>query len=101
MSWPIVELDLGPMQSSTEQLKTLEEGRFKTLTKIVPCGSLQARRQLSGGIQFFWRFSVGTHSDRIPVGTYDSSLPPKSLTAVNGRYSLAAAKRAAENMASL
>lgn len=79
-------------------------GSYKTLTKIKPSGSLQARRQKDGAIAFAWRYSI-THPDgreresRKSIGFYDGKLPPKSLTPTNGRYSVEAAIRACESLA--
>jgi integrase len=41
----------------------------------------------------------GTKSERVPIGLYDPSAPPKSLTATPRGYSFAAAVRAAETLA--
>lgn len=74
-------------------------GKFMTLVKIKPTGALQARRQTSGVVGFYWRYSIGTTSERVSVGLYDSSAPPKSLTPTARGYSYAAAVRAAEALA--
>ncbi len=80
-------------------LKEIEPAVFVTLCKINPTGSLQARRQKSGATRFYWRYSVGAKSERVFVGLYDSSAPPKSLTPTGNGFSYAAAMRQAETMA--
>lgn len=77
----------------------LDVGKFKTITKIAPAGSLQARKHSNGAISFFWRYSLGTLSERILIGTFDSQAPPKSLTRSPKGFSVAAAVRAAEDLA--
>lgn len=80
-------------------INTLTPGVFTTLAKIKPMGALQARKQASGAVAFYWRYSIGTTSERVSIGLYDSSAPPKSLTPTASGYSLAAATRAAETLA--
>lgn len=72
---------------------------FKTLRKIRPTGSLQSRQQSNGAVVFYWRYTMGVTSERVPIGLYDSSAPPKSLTRTQRGYSLAAAARVAESLA--
>ena len=74
----------------------LTRGVFKTLTKINPSGALQVRKQANGLTSFYWRYSIGTVSERVSIGSYDPLSPPKSLTATPLGYSIAAATRAAE-----
>ncbi|BEP70858.1 hypothetical protein GmRootV35_53720 [Variovorax sp. V35] len=80
-------------------LNELSPGTFKTLQKVQPSGALQARKNSSSAILFFWRYSIGTKSERVPIGLYDPSAPPKSLTATAKGFSVAAAIRAAEALA--
>ena len=77
----------------------LKPGPFKTLLKIKPSGALQARKQSSGATALYWRYSIGTTSERVLVGMYDSSAAPKSLAPTERGYSVAAATRAAEVLA--
>jgi len=76
---------------------------YQTLTKVKPSGSLQARRQADGAVAFVWRFSIGPsgaqRTERVPIGFYDATLPPKSLSPKGNRYSFEAAIRAAEALA--
>ena len=71
----------------------LQPGPFKTLLKIKPSGALQARKQASGATSLYWRYSIGTTSERVMIGVYDSSAAPKSLEPTAKGYSIAAATR--------
>jgi integrase len=84
---------------TTGPFAELPVGKFVTVAKVKPMGALQARKQSSGAIALYWRYSIGTSSERVTVGLYDSSAPPKSLTRTAEGYSLAAAMRAAEALA--
>ena len=88
------------MATSTpgQVLNGLPSGVFKTLNKVKPMGALQARKQASGVIALYWRYSIGSLSQRVSIGLYDSSAAPKSLTPTKSGYSLAAATRAAESL---
>ena len=86
-------------KTTGESLKALPPGIFKTLEKINPMGALQARRQTSGAITLYWRYSIGTLSERVAIGLYDSGAAPKSLTPTPSGYSLVAATRRAEFLA--
>lgn len=74
-------------------------GKFTTLSKVIPCGSLQARRDKSGAVSLYWRYSIGSKSERVIIGIYDSSSPPRSLSPTAKGYGVAAANRAAEELA--
>lgn len=87
------------LQPTSQTLRDLPEGKFTSLTKVKPSGTLQARKQANGAVIFYWRYSIGTTSERVAIGLYDSSASPKSLSATPKGYSIAAATRAAENMA--
>lgn len=83
-----------------QQINALPAGPFKTLTKVQPSGSLQARKGATGAVNFFWRYTIGAKSERVQIGLYDPAAPPKSLSPTPKGYSYAAAVRAAEAMAS-
>lgn len=90
--------------SPAEALRAIVAGgTFKTLAKVAPLGSLQARKQRDGVVVFAWRFSVTVggveRESREVIGRYDAALPPKSLKPTGDRYSVAAAIRAAEALA--
>ena len=78
-------------QSIGTVLRELPNGRFTTIRKIEQGGALQARRLANGGIQFYWRYTYEGQTDRIAIGTYDSSAAPKSLSPTAKGYSIAAA----------
>ena len=87
-------------ETDGEKFKQLPAGVFKTLCKVKPTGALQARKQTSGAIAFYWRYSIGTVSERVAIGLYDSSAPPMRLTpTAAGAFSFAAAVRTAETLA--
>ena len=74
-------------------------GIFATLTKIKPTGALQVRKQAAGAAVFYWRYSMGSASERVKIGVYDPAAAPKSMTPTERGYSYAAAVRAAEALA--
>lgn len=86
-------------KTTGQAINELPSGSFKTLCKIKPMGALQARKQSTGAVAFYWRYSIGTASERVSIGLYDSAAAPKSLTPTKAGYSLAAATRAAETLA--
>ena len=77
----------------------LTPGVFITLAKIKPSGALQARKQATGAVFFYWRYSIGATSERVLIGVYDSTAAPKSLTATEKGFSYFAATHAAELLA--
>jgi integrase len=80
-------------------ISKLAPGVFKTLEKVMPSGALQVRKQVSGAVSFYWRYTIGATSERVPIGIYDSLAPPKSLAPTIRGYSVAAAVHAAQKMA--
>lgn len=88
-----------PKKTFGQIIKEMPAGRFTTLTKISPAGSLQARKDTTGNVGLFWRYSIGQKSERIAIGSYDPSAPPRSLLPTDCGFSLSAAVRAAEKMA--
>lgn len=80
-------------------IASLTEGQSVRLAKIEAGGSLEARRLRSGAVQFYWRHTRDSQTDRIPIGAYDSSAPPKSLKPTPRGYSVAAALQAARELA--
>lgn len=87
------------METRGQALAALPSGVFKTLCKVRPMGALQARRQATGAIAFYWRYSIGDKSERVLIGLYDSKAPPKSLTPTRSGFSYLAAVDAAESLA--
>lgn len=87
------------MTSPLPSLRGLAPGKFHTVAKVQPIGSLQARVQSAGGLAFYWRYSLGTQSERVLIGVYDPLAPPKQVAPTRTGYSLVAATRAAETLA--
>lgn len=81
-----------------EIINLLATGKFAKLDKIAPAGSLEARK-LATGTALYWRFTYGGKTDRVTIGYYDSSAPPKTLQPTAKGYSIRAAIRAAEQLA--
>jgi integrase len=92
-------------EPASEKLQTgklfsdLKAGVFKTRQKIQPSGALQVRKQTNGVISFYWRYSIGTKSERVYIGLYDSIASPKSTQRTERGYSNLAAIKAAEVLA--
>lgn len=80
-------------------INELKPGPFKTLGKIKPMGALQARKQASGAVALYWRYSIGPSSERVHIGLYDPVAAPKSLTPTQNGHSVQSATRAAEKLA--
>ena len=77
----------------------LTPGKFANLGKVLPSGSLEARKLASGAVLFYWRSTIGGKTERVTIGHYDSSAAPKSLKPTVAGYSALAATRAAEVLA--
>jgi integrase len=88
-----------PIPTAGQTINEMPPGVFKTLNKVRPAGALQARKQTTGAVSFFWRYSIGERSERVPIGLYDPGAAPKSMTPTSRGYSVAAAIRAAEALA--
>lgn len=86
-------------KTNGQVINDLSPGKFETLQKVQPSGALQIRKGAKGAVSFFWRYSVGTSSERVLIGLYDPASPPKSLMPRSEGYSVAAAARAAEALA--
>lgn len=87
------------MTTHGQRISDLEIGQSAVLEKVEHGGSLEARRLRSGGVAFYWRYTQGGRTDRLPIGPYDSAAPPKSLTQTPRGYSVQAALQAARKMA--
>lgn len=74
-------------------------GKFANLGKVIPSGSLEARKLASGAVVFYWRSTIGGKTERVVIGNYDSSASPKSLKPTIKGYSTEAAMRSAEGLA--
>lgn len=83
-----------------EIIKALAPGPFLTLCKISPAGALQVRRSKNGAVTFFWRFTHGSSTERLSIGTYDPS--PGHINKhepTDKGFSVAAAIKAAQALA--
>lgn len=88
-----------PVPSPSAALKAMAEGDTITVCKVAPAGALQARNGKKG-IAFFWRYSQGTTSQRLPIGPYDPTPGHVNKhTPTDKGYSIAAAIKAAEALA--
>ncbi len=89
---------MGP-QTPGQAINEMPINVFSTIARIKPIGSLQARKGAKGAVTLFWRYSLGTSSERVSIGLYDPAAPPKSLNPTERGYSIAAATRVAEKLA--
>lgn len=89
---------MATIQTAGQVINALKPGAFVTMGKVIGGGSLEARRVVAG-VQFYWRHTSRGKTDRIGIGPYDPTVPPKSLTPMGGRFSVLAAMREAERMA--
>lgn len=78
---------------------SLKSGEFARLAKVLPSGSLEARKLASGGVMLYWRVTSAGKTHREPIGSYDPSASPKTLKPTVLGYSVQAAIRAAEVLA--
>jgi integrase len=79
-------------------IKELPMGGFAKLAKVTPAGSLEVRK-LASGVTLYWRYTLAGKSERVLIGNFDSKAPPKCLEPTARGYSVAAAIRAAESLA--
>ena len=89
----IKNLTFGQKINNLSKLSTI------TLTKVIPCGSLQARKLSNDGVLLYWRYSFGNYSARILIGPYNSLASPKSLMKTNAGFSIQAAISEAQKLA--
>ena len=80
-------------------ISELKVGEFTNLGKVIPSGSLEARKLASGGVMLYWRMTAEGKTLREPIGPHDPSASPKSLKPTAHGYSVQAAIRAAEALA--
>lgn len=76
-------------------------GKFYTLEKVHPAGTLQARRYATGVTTFFWRCTINNRDFREPIGLFDPKCPPLALTPTQQGYSRRAAALEAGRLATL
>lgn len=80
-------------------ISELQVGQFAKLAKVIPSGSLEARRLASGGVMLYWRMTLEGKTLREPIGAYDPGASPKTLQPTARGYSIQAGIRAAEALA--
>ena len=86
------------LHASHAQLDALVPEQNLRLDKIEYGGSLEARRLKSGKVVFYWRYTQEGKTERVPIGAYDSSAPPKSLKPSPRGVSIAAAREIAREL---
>lgn len=80
-------------------IKALKPGTAKALVKLPQGGCVEARR-ISTGVMLYWRYTQDGKTDRVSIGPYDASAPPRSINPTEqGGYSVQAARVAAEKLA--
>ncbi|MBM3370419.1 MAG: integrase family protein [Betaproteobacteria bacterium] len=92
---------MSKQQTAHQRIMAAEIGAFTTLQKVLPTGSLQARRLRDGSISLYWRYTFAGRRDRHVIGRYDPQLSPKQLSPKDGAFSLAGAMQEAMRFASL
>jgi len=89
----------------SKTLQNLQPGQGVKLVKILPLGTLMARREASGAITFKWRYTIvnaeGERDEGRPlIGVYDPAAPIRAVEPTrDGGFSILAAQRRAEQMA--
>ena len=86
-------------KTNGQVINELSPGQFGKMGKVIPSGSLEARKLASGAVTFYWRVTINGKTAREVIGVYDPSAPPKSLQPTSKGYSIVAAMRAAEALA--
>lgn len=86
-------------KTNGQAINELAQGQFLKLGKVIPSGTLEARKLASGAVTFYWRVTTLGKTHREPIGVYDSGAPPKSLQPTAKGFSVMAAMRAAEVLA--
>lgn len=82
-----------------QRIKDLVPGKFLRLSKVLPSGSLEARKLANGAVVFYWRSTINGNTHRTAIGHYDPGAPPKKTTPTAAGYSIAAATSAAQELA--
>lgn len=82
-----------------DKIKALAAGKFKSLAKVPTGGALQARKLPDGTTRLYWRYTAQGKSDRVAIGVYDASAPPKSLEPTARGFSIAAALERCKELA--
>jgi len=89
------------MAIPNNSLSNLEPGKFVTLEKVHPAGTLQVRKDAIGATYFYWRCTHLGRDFREPIGTFDTKCPPLSMEPTSAGYSRRAAAIKASELAIL
>lgn len=87
----------GPTHGQT--INAIPPGGSASLEKIDFGGALEARRLPSGAVYLYWRFTADGRTERVKIGPYDPSAPPKAVEPTKLGYSVKAAQLAASDLA--
>jgi len=74
----------------------LAPGHAASLKRIGTGGSLEVRMMPGGQRHFYWRYTEAGHTEREPIGQYDSGAPAKSKNRTALGFSIVAAWEAAK-----
>ena len=86
-------------KTAGESILELDKGKFANLGKVIPSGTLEARKLASGGVTFYWRVTIGGKTAREVIGVYDPKAVHRTLKPSAKGFSVLAAMRAAEALA--
>lgn len=84
---------------SVSQLNALPPGKTLNLGRVSGSGSLEARRESTGRVQFFWRYTYQGKARRAPIGYFDPKAHHLTTEPTEAGFSIQAATREAESMA--
>lgn len=85
-------------KTSGARINEIEPGKSAAIEKVEHGGYLEARK-LAKGVMLYWRYKHNGKADRVVIGAYDSSAPPKSLAPTAKGYSVKAALAKAGELA--
>lgn len=91
---------MGKSMTIREAAEVCKPRGFVRLEKLT-YGSLWLRKEGNGVLKFYWRVTHKNKTKQNPIGRYDSSAKPKSAIPTEKGFSLAAARKAAEDMAAM
>lgn len=84
--------------SPTEKITHLKNRGRVNIASVRPLGSIQARCA-AGSISLYWRYITDGRDNVEYIGIYDPAIAKSEPLPIGGRYSIAAAIRAAQDMA--
>jgi len=86
------------VETAGQRINKIEVGKSAALEKVELGGYLEARR-LAKAVMLYWRYKINGKADRVVIGAYDSSAPPKSIKPTTKGYSVKAAMAKAGELA--